>query len=73
MSLLHHFILQHNQVHENVTDCRHCIFGVDHLELGVVNNIKWFSHVSIILSFSLKGKVEVRERDRETSECYLLV
>ena len=62
MSILHHFVLQHNQVHQNVTDCRHCIFGVHHLELGVVDDIKWFSHVCVILSFSLQGKMEVRAR-----------
>ena len=74
MSFLHHFILQHNQVHQNVTDGRHCIFGVHHLELGVVDDIKWFSHVCVILSFSLKGKVELRTKEIELErEAYLLV
>ena len=71
MSILHHFVLQHNQVHQNVTDCRHCIFGVHHLELGVVDNIKWLSHVSVILSFGLRKGGS--ERETETVECYLLV
>ena len=66
MSILHHFVLQHNQVHQNVTDCRHCILGVHHLELSVVDNIQRLSNVSVILSLSLRES-GVRERERETA------
>ena len=54
VSILHHFVLQHNQVHQNVADCRHCIFGVHHLELGVVNNVERFSHICVILRLRLE-------------------
>ena len=57
VSILHHFIFQHNQVHQNVTDGRHCILGVHHLELGVVDDVEGLRHVCVILRLRLVDKL----------------
>ena len=54
MSLLNHLVLKHHQVHQNVADGCHGVLGVDHLKLGIVNDVERFSNVSIILSFCLR-------------------
>ena len=52
--VLHDFVLQDHQVHQDVADGGHGVLGVHHLELGVVNNVERFSHICVILGLRLK-------------------
>ena len=53
VSLLHNLVLEHHQVHEDVADGSHGVLGVDHLELRIVNNVKGFSDICIVLCLCL--------------------
>ena len=71
--VLHDFVLQDHQVHQDVADGGHGVLGVHHLELGVVNNVERFGHICVILSLRLKcerGQIMILILERST---YLLI
>ena len=51
--LLHKLVLQHHQVHQDVTDRCHGVLGVDHLELGIIDHVEGLGDVGIILGLGL--------------------
>ena len=59
MGLLHKLVLEHHEVHQDVADGGHGVLGAHHLKLGIVNDVKWFCHISIIFSFSLKSYIKL--------------